>query len=55
MNVMKLSCESFCHLLAECPESYENLSKSKDYAGAVAAEETSEEEAYFTNYLSENL
>ena len=50
-----LSCGSFRHLLAECPDSYENLSKSKDYAAAVAAEETSEEEAYFTNDLTGNL
>ena len=31
------------------------MSKSKDYAAAVAAEETSEEEAYFINDLSGNL
>ena len=49
------SCGSFRHLLPECPDSYENLSKSKDYAAAVAAEEVSEEEAYFTNDLTGNL
>ena len=49
------SCGSFRHLLAECPDSYKNLSNSKDYTAAVAAEETLEEEAYFINDLSGNL
>ena len=49
------SCGSFRHLLADCPDSYENLRKSKDYAAAVAADEVSEEEAYFTNDLKTGL
>merc|ERR1711928_226668 len=57
------SCDSIRHLLADCPDSYENLRKfrSKALASHLCEKEsneenkTREEEAYFTGDLVENL
>ena len=57
------SCDSIRHLLADCPDSYENLRKfrSKALAAHLCEKEsdeenkTREEEAYFTGDLVENL
>ena len=47
------SCDSIRHLLADCPDSYENLRKFRSMALAASpTEETEEEEAYFTSNLA---
>ena len=46
------SCESVRHLLADCPDSYENLRKSRSLALAAAPAEKEEEESYFTDTLA---
>merc|ERR1712004_32924 len=60
------SCDSIRHLLADCPDSYENLRKFRSMALAAhvcekegdeenKTREEEEEEAYFTGDLVENL
>ena len=57
------SCDSIRHLLADCPDSYENLRKFRSIVLAAAPcenkeeeeEEKVEEESYFTGDLMENL
>ena len=46
------SCESVRHLLADCPDSYENLRKFRSMARAAAPAEEREEESYFTDNLA---
>ena len=46
------SCESVRHLLADCPDSYENLRKFRSMALAAAPVEEEQEEAYFTDNLA---
>ena len=43
-----VSCGSFRHMLNSCPDSYENLRKSKAYIGQEEEKEEEGEEAFFT-------